>query len=394
MGKHIAFVNIPAIGHVYPTLGVAAELVRRGHRVTYSSVGRRTAAIESTGATPLPYESTRPSDTDREVRAPGRTTYLTASLLGFLAEAETVLPQIEPALRADPPDLVVFDRMAFAGRILADKLGLPTVQSWVVMVSNEHWSLGSLLDGFDVEDPDFVAFVNRLDAFLGEQGLSLTPTEFLTPVACRDLAYFPRAFQYAGDRFDDQVCFVGPCARPPLPGPSWRPPADGRPVVLVTLGTIYNRDVDFYRHCVAAFADSAWHAVIAVGERTDPAEIGPTPSNVEVHQLVPQLDILEHAGMFVSHAGMGGVMESLRAGIPVVAVPQTLEQEANASRIEELALGARIPPAEVTPQALRDTVDRLAKDDSVARGVARMRQHILDSGGAPLAADAVEACLR
>jgi UDP:flavonoid glycosyltransferase YjiC (YdhE family) len=39
MRQHIAFVSIPSIGHVYPTLAVAAELVRRGHRVTYASVG-------------------------------------------------------------------------------------------------------------------------------------------------------------------------------------------------------------------------------------------------------------------------------------------------------------------------------------------------------------------
>ena len=32
---HFAFVSIPAYGHVNPTLPLVAELVSRGHRVTY-----------------------------------------------------------------------------------------------------------------------------------------------------------------------------------------------------------------------------------------------------------------------------------------------------------------------------------------------------------------------
>jgi UDP:flavonoid glycosyltransferase YjiC (YdhE family) len=35
MAMHLAFVSIPAYGHVNPTLPLVAELVARGHRVTY-----------------------------------------------------------------------------------------------------------------------------------------------------------------------------------------------------------------------------------------------------------------------------------------------------------------------------------------------------------------------
>ncbi len=33
--SHILFLNTDDRGHVFPTLAVVAELVRRGHRVTY-----------------------------------------------------------------------------------------------------------------------------------------------------------------------------------------------------------------------------------------------------------------------------------------------------------------------------------------------------------------------
>jgi hypothetical protein len=35
--QHIAFVLEQAYGHVMPTLGIALELIRRGHRVSYAT---------------------------------------------------------------------------------------------------------------------------------------------------------------------------------------------------------------------------------------------------------------------------------------------------------------------------------------------------------------------
>jgi MGT family glycosyltransferase len=394
--SHVAFFNIPAVGHVYPTLAVVDELVRRGHRVTYASTERRAPIIEAQGARVVRYRSTRPDDTDRGVRPPERDGYLSQSLMAFQEELEVTLPQLEPAFRADPPDLVVFDRMAFAGRVFAAKLGLPTVQSWVVMVSGAPWSLGRLLAPSALADPGYEAYVTRLESFLAGEGVPMTAEEFLNPVPLRHLAYLPRAFQCEGEQFDDAYCFVGPCIRTHDPAAAWapwRPPANGRPVVMVTLGTIYNRDEEFYRTCFRAFADSPWHVVIAVGERVEPDDLGPAPSNVEVRQLVPQLEVLRHAAVFVCHAGMGGIMEALGHGVPLVAVPQTLEQEANAARLVELGLGAHLPPAGLTAEALRDAVELVTKEPAVAERIEWMRGEIRAAGGTARAADIVESCL-
>lgn len=51
---HIAFICLPAAGHVNPTLPVVAELVRRGHRVTYATSAKYADAVESVGAVFLP----------------------------------------------------------------------------------------------------------------------------------------------------------------------------------------------------------------------------------------------------------------------------------------------------------------------------------------------------
>jgi MGT family glycosyltransferase len=390
---HIAFFNIPAVGHLNPTLPVVAELVHRGHRVSYASVERRAPVIEATGATLVPYRTTRPAESDPNMLLPSRETYLAEAMLNFVAEAEFTLPQLDAAFAADPPDLVLYDRLSFAGRIYAIRHRLPSVRLWPMLVSGEHWSLFRAAP-FDESHPLVARYRERLAALLERYGVEVPVDDFLDrPAPDADIAFFPRRFQYHGERFDDRYAFVGPCRQPRDPDPAWLPPAGHPPVLLVSLGSIYNNLPEFYRACVAAFAGSPWHVVLAVGERVDPADLAPLPDNIEVHRVVPQLDVLAAATVFLTHAGMGGLMEAMQAGVPVVTVPQTVEQESNAVRVEQLGLGLRLDPAELTATALRAAVERVATGAGFAAQVAGVRRDIAAAGGAIRAADVVEALL-
>ncbi|MDJ0001087.1 glycosyltransferase, partial [Rhodococcus ruber] len=68
------------------------------------------------------------------------------------------------------------------------------------------------------------------------------------------------------------------------------------------------------------------HVVISIGRRVDPAVLGDLSANVEVHEHVPQLAVLDAATVFVTHAGMGGCTEALWFGVPTVALPQAVDQ--------------------------------------------------------------------
>ncbi len=394
MSGHIAFFNIPAVGHVHPTLAVAAELVQRGHRVSYASIERRRPVIEATGARLVPYETTRPKETDPSMVAPERSVYLAQSMLTFIEEAEFTLPQLEAAFEHDAPDVVVFDRLSFAGRIFALKHKLPSVQLWPMMVSAEYWSLFRDYAPYDETHPIFQTYVEKLEALLGRNGLDVAIDEFLfAPADAGNISFYPRSFQFRGDEHDDRYTFVGPCPRPAGAVSIWTPPLDDRPVLLISLGSVYNALPDFYACCVAAFGDSPWHVVLTIGERTDPATLVGLPSNIEVHQVVPQLEVLRHASVFLSHGGLGGIMEALTEQVPLVILPQTVEQESNALRLEQLGL-ARWLPADFSPELLRATVDEVAKSPQIEAGLAAMRRDIEDAGGAAAAADVIDARLQ
>lgn len=122
---------------------------------------------------------------------------------------------------------------------------------------------------------------------------------------------------------------------------------------------------------------------MSIGRHVDRATLGPVPSNVELHEWVPQLAVLGRASVFVTHAGMGGCSEGLYQGVPMVAVPQAVDQFGNAAMLEALGVGVHLPMQQATPGALRDAVLRLAGSPEVATRSAALR-----------AADIIESALR
>jgi UDP:flavonoid glycosyltransferase YjiC (YdhE family) len=120
--------------------------------------------------------------------------------------------------------------------------------------------------------------------------------------------------------------------------------------------------------------------VLSTG-KVDPAALGPLPEGVQAERTQPQLDVLEHAAVFVTHAGMGGSVESLWFGVPTVSVPQAVDQFANAAMLE--AIGAGVP----LNGSLREAVEAAAARTPRAR---QLRAEVRAAGGAAIAADAVE----
>lgn len=116
--------------------------------------------------------------------------------------------------------------------------------------------------------------------------------------------------------------------------------------------------------CAQAFAGTEWHVVMSLG-RTDPALLGELPPNVEALPSVPQQAVLGHATVFVSHAGMNSIMEAVSRDVPLVTLPQVPEQALNARRVRELGLGEVLDSEALTPELVRETVLRVARDPVV-----------------------------
>ncbi|MFJ2766852.1 macrolide family glycosyltransferase [Streptomyces sp. NPDC087300] len=391
--EHLYFVCLPAHGHVNPTLPLVAELVRRGHRVTYATHPKFGGRVEAAGATllPLAFEMPPPPTGDY---GPRRFVERMELFAGFIRAG---FPVVLEQARHDLPDAVCYDMASPVGRMLAEKLALPGVGLLPTFADNAHTRRAGLVPG--AQGPDRTTLrpvLARLRRRATTYGVSMASVLMSGPPAEVNVVFVPREFQYAAETFDDGYHFVGPSLEADgdaaHPDTDVHPAADGEPLVYVSLGTASRRP-EFLALCRDAFAGTGQRVAMSTGEHIDPAELGTLPAEFDVRPYFPQRAVLRHAAVFVSHGGMNSIMESVHAGVPLVVVPERPEQEANARRVEELGLGRRLAGAGLTAGALRAAVASVASDAAVRAGIDRMRRACAAAGGAPAAADVVETVL-
>ncbi|MFI8091867.1 macrolide family glycosyltransferase [Streptomyces sp. NPDC086080] len=396
-GGHIGVFTFPAYAHIAPAVPMLAELVRRGHRVSCLVPERFGDLVRGAGAEPVVYPSTFPW-------ASGPSGSALENILDFFEEAIAPLDRAVARFAGDRPDLLAHDLAACeAARLLARAWDVPVLQLCPTMASGPGFSMGERQsreatgpppEPIDPADPAITSFVGRKAELLARHGLDGVPADGPGPEHGPNVVFLPKAFQIAPETFDDRFAFIGPCLDDTPAPDDWRPP-EGRRVLLLSLGSSHTPDqADFLRGCVSALADSPWHVVVTLGHRVTAAELGPLPGNVEVHQWLRHPEVLRHAAAFVTHAGMGSVMESLFHGVPMVLVPYHIDQRVIARRAAELDLGRVLLREAAGADALRAAVDEVTGSPRVAAAVAGMRRQVIEAGGAPRGADVVEALMR
>jgi UDP:flavonoid glycosyltransferase YjiC (YdhE family) len=147
-------------------------------------------------------------------------------------------------------------------------------------------------------------------------------------------------------------------------------PRDDPDLVYVTFGSEAAGSPHFpgvYRRAAEALAD---HPVLmTIGDRRDPAELGPLPPNVRVERWVSQAEVMPRAMAMVSHGGSGSTLAALAAGVPQAFVPLFVDGPANARRVAELGAG-------IVVEDLAADVRALLGDPSYARAAAAVAAEI------------------
>ncbi|MEV4998723.1 macrolide-inactivating glycosyltransferase [Streptomyces niveus] len=389
---HIAMFSIAAHGHVNPSLEVIRELVARGHRVSYAIPASFAEKVAATGAEPVIYTSTIPTDDDPDAWG----TELIDNLEPFLADGMQSLPHLAEAFEDDRPDLVISDITSYPAPILARRWGVPYLQLSPNMVAWDGYEeeVGAAQTAQLEESERGRAYRTRFQAWLDENGMDLPMDRFVVRPE-RSIVLIPKALQLFADRVDESVfTFVGACQGERADQGDWERPAGAEKVLLVSLGSANTKQPGFYRACVEAFGDlPGWHVVLQIGKFVDPSELGELPGNIEVHPWVPQLAILKKADAFITHAGAGGSQEGLATGTPMLAIPLAVDQFGNADTLVQLGVARQLPMEDVTAQALREAVTALVADPEVARRGEEIKQDMAKEGGTHQAADIIESAL-
>lgn len=363
----------PAAGHFFPMVPFLWALRAAGHDVRVVVPAFFAGIVLQAG---LPVIATAPaSETaavqtgpgEQEDLAPG--TVATYRRLGRIAEM--MRSDVDRVVEQWGPHLVVSDPIEYAGRRAAAEHELPHV---------EHW-IGQALPEAPLTEAAHDLFGAACKAWPGMAG---NPS-FALIDPC------PSAFQQPGAVADLRIRYV-PYNGPALL-PEWLPRRDpDRPRVLITLGTIISQSEEapqLLSRAVDAAAGLDAEVVVAGNKKAMPTDV---VSRVRAAQWLPIGLAAQHFDLVVHHGGSGTTMSSLAHGVPQVACPSILDQEANALRLEETRAGRRVPrSAALRTDALGEAVEQVLRDPAHARAAAAMRA---DNQAAQPPAEAVRQLLR
>lgn len=376
----------PDPGHIMPMLEVIHELVSRGHRVTVANEPAVAHLATVTGGEFVPVVRELPA-------AGGEWAEDALSAINvFLDGNMRALPQLKAFYDDDPADVYLYDTGSYVGRLLAESQGKPCAHLSPTIVSRNHDADGEEQHTPSAREAEYEA---RFAKWLAENGATTTDVGEFTGTAPRLVSLCAKVLQPGADDFDPaRAAFVGPCLGGREAQGDWARPDGVEKVLLVSFGSSFTDQPEFYRQCLAAFGDlPGWHVVLVIGLKVDQADLGPLPANVEVHPWVPQLAVLEKADAFVTHAGTGGCAEALYHAVPMVAVPQGADHFSNTEQLVELGVARHVDAAEATADALREAVTALVADPEVPARLARLREEVRSAGGAAQAADLIEGML-
>ena len=389
----VLFLAAPSHGHVNPTVGLVAELVRRGERVTYFASEPFRERVAATGADFKAYA--HDLDLFKGPPTPGRRS---AMLDVFARGAESIADVFAQTQYRRFHYLVHSAPFPFT-RPIARLLELPTVASHAVFAGLQAFferdkpSTHPML----APDPERGAAMQAAAAEIRRRfGIDVS-TDFrdwiLNP-GDLNLVYTSRLF--AGDLpyADDSFRFVGPPIHDRAETTDF--PLDriaGRRVLYISLGTVFgDRSPALHQAFFAAFA--RWDGVVVMSAYGVDTTAWRPPANFIVRPYVPQGEILKHATAAVTHAGMNSISDLLAAEVPFVCLPMGADQPALASRARELGATIVLDHASATPEQLAEAIDRVVREPSFRENIHRIADSFRAAGGYPAAVDEVFAFKR
>lgn len=384
----IVFFGLPAHGHFNPTLEIVRELVNRGNEVWYYSFHEFQEKIEGAGAKFISCDRFSILDNmgpefEERLKKKGLA-YLAKRMVDAVFELEDMIYGDIDKLK---PDCIVTDSMAYWGKALAIRKKIPFVISNTTFAINKKVKLVKnknvkevLIDWKGNRQAE--KEIKKLKA----KGYPIKRYSELLGGTEKDhvIVYTSKEFQPFSELFSETYSFVGPIIKKP----DRILEKSDKKTIYISLGTIFNNKIDFFKNCIEALKDSSYEVIISVGSVIQPEELGELPDNIQVGQRVNQIEVLQRTDVFLSHCGMNSANESLFYEVPMVMFPQGADQGVVADRIAELGAGVLLK--KYTAKDIRNAIELVLHNSQYKENAKKISESFKRSGGVKEAVDKIE----
>ncbi|QSX24075.1 macrolide family glycosyltransferase [Priestia megaterium] len=384
---NVLIINFPGEGHINPTLGIVKALVNRGDSVHYITTEEFKDRIEGLGA------NTHLHPNHLKGRTPQNTS-IHEFLQIHLKLSFDILTIVQELAISISFDYVYHDTFG-AGLLVKEYLNIPSISSSSSFVIPQEQFLDIIKKSTSTSDSS--SEVEKENQVLTERiencfGVKIkNPFQFLLNTADLNIVYTSREFQPGEEYINDSYIFIGPSITKRIQ-PHDFPIEEIRDekVLYISMGTLLLGGESFFKTCMEAFKDFKGKVVLSIGNNTDVSELGPFPRNFIVRNYIPQLEVLQYTDVFITHGGMNSTSEGLYYEVPLIVVPQANDQPMIANRVEELQVGYKIDPHEVSVKKLQEAVQRVLSTPSYRENAKMISKSFKESNGEMKALKAID----
>ncbi|WP_419749238.1 macrolide family glycosyltransferase [Terrisporobacter petrolearius] len=380
----VVFFSIPAHGHTNPTIEVVRGLTSRGHEVWYYSFQEFREKIEGAGANYISCDDYLPNLRPEDEKKVGKDF---SAMIEMIVDTTVALDEkVCKELEEINPDCIVSDSLCCWGKLFANKLGITYICSTTTFAFNQYTApmmkqsfkeIMYMLLGMRKVNKKLELL--RSHSYDVKNFVSIIQNDNET----NTIVYTSKEFQPMVDTFSDKYYFVGPSVADVMVEKE----RNARKKIYISLGTVNNKNINFYKNCIEAFKDNDIDVIMSVGNNTEISQLGNIPKNFKVENKFNQLEVLQEVNGFISHCGMNSVNESIYYGVPLILFPQQSEQKMVCRRVAELGAGFVLKNDK--PQNIKEAVLEVINNTKYEENAQKLSKSFKNSGGSVKAVDAI-----
>jgi zeaxanthin glucosyltransferase len=389
------------------------ELQGRGHRITvFARLDSQARAIaegfdfHAIGSSEFPLGSS--AHILRRIGELGGLTGLRYNLQMVKLEVETRLRESPAAMQAAKINALVVDQFSLGGGTIADRLNIPRIDICNGLPLNRDIELPPTFTSWPYNSSRWPNIRNRIGYALADylvkparQAISAYRQQYGLPRYAHpnesfskllQVSQIPKELDFPRKALPSCFHYTGPYRE--LSNPTSTPfpfeKLTGQPLIYASLGSFLGFRSDIFLAIAEACAGLDVQLAIALGDESHLKALPPLPGSPIVVAYAPQLELLKRTAMTITHAGTNTVLDCLSNGIPMVAIPISIDQPGLASRLAWAGAAKVISPKGIDVSRLREAIEQVLTNRSYRQNALRLKNALYQAGGVNRAADLIE----
>lgn len=377
----ILMISFPYSGHTIPTLPVIRQLVLNGHDVTVINHKKWREKTEELGAKFIPCDN-----------------YIEKILYFDIKDVYAYKALYNTALQLKEKfDLLMYEFMFFQGNFLAKQLNIPAVR----FCSSHAYSDKVIQDFFNNSKLwkiiNFPLFT-KLGTIILNKGIPYKVNNYIEAMSNDypdlNIVFTCKDFQLYGEDFcDEKFKFIGTSINNNTEiidtnFINWS--KIKTPIIYISMGTLMEGTYNFLKKCIKAFENKNITVIISSGTAYKKIKKINTANNILIFDYVPQLEVLKHADLFITHGGMNSINEAMFIGTPMFVVPVAFDQCSNAQLVNKHKIGLNGLLNKITTNEIYEKSIYILSNKEIQKNVQEWQQKQRYAGGVTKAVEEIE----